>query len=270
MTTNLPLLEVKDLIVHHRSRGRAIEAVDRVSFSVHRGETVGLIGESGSGKSSLARAILGLLAPVSGQICFDGVDVTHRRRSSWTSPPPTVRRRLQMVFQDPLNALNPRSTVGRIIEEPMRVHGIKPARERRRKVTDLLSKVGLPGSARCLYPHQFSGGQRQRINIARALALTPELIVCDEPVSALDLSIQAQVLNLLADLQVEFHLSYLFISHDISVVRHLADRVIVMYLGRIVEEGPVDILWGGARHPYTQTLLAAIPGHARGRFFVGR
>ena len=254
MTT---LLEVDSLAVQHRSGVIPINAVDGVSFGVGRGETVGLVGESGCGKSTLGRTLLGIHRPVGGSIRFDGTDVTHARRSR------ALRRRLQMIFQDPLLSLNPRSTVGRIIAEPMTVHGVGSRAERRQRVTDLLDRVGLPQEAAQRLPHQFSGGQRQRIGIARALALQPDLIVCDEPVSALDLSVQAQILNLLGELQIETGLAYLFISHDLGVVHHVADRVLVMYFGRIVESGPASQVWHTPRHPYTAALLAARPGNSR-------
>jgi peptide/nickel transport system ATP-binding protein len=251
------LLTVDDLSVVHHKSGHAFKAVDGVSLTLARGETLGLIGESGCGKSTLARAIMGLYRPASGRVLFDGEDITprkwRRRRAH------ALSRRLQMIFQDPQQSLNPRTTVGRIVEEPLLVHGVHGREERRARVRSLLEKVGLGREAGERLPHEFSGGQRQRIGIARALALTPELVICDEPVSALDLSVQAQVLNLLNDLQDELKLSYLFISHDLSVVRHMATRVAVMYLGRIVETGPVSLLWTDARHPYTKALIAAAP-----------
>ncbi|HVV27991.1 MAG TPA: oligopeptide/dipeptide ABC transporter ATP-binding protein [Rhizomicrobium sp.] len=253
------LLEVRDLSVVHHKNGHAFRAVDGVSLTLARGETLGLIGESGCGKSSLARAIMGLHRPAAGRILFDGADITARK---WRRRGRAVARRLQMIFQDPQQSLNPRITVGRIVEEPLLVHGMRGRGQRRALVKSLLEKVGLAPDAGERLPHEFSGGQRQRIGIARALALTPDLVICDEPVSALDLSVQAQVLNLLADLQDEFKLSYLFISHDLSVVRHMAGRVVVMYLGRIVETGPAALLWDGGRHPYTRALIAAVPGGA--------
>ncbi|RJF86338.1 ATP-binding cassette domain-containing protein [Oleomonas cavernae] len=262
--TVAPLLEVKDLTVQHRNAGQLFNAVDGVSFTLARGETVGLVGESGCGKTTIARAVMGLYAAQGGQIAFDGADITRRSGLRARRRPLDIARRLQMVFQDPLLSLNPRATVGRILEEPLKVHGIRNRAERRAQVEELLVKVGLPASAAARLPHEFSGGQRQRIGIARALILLPELVVCDEPVSALDLSIQAQVLNLLNDLQIDLKLSYLFISHDLGVVRHMADRVIVMYLGQVVEEGPVDLLWDGARHPYTQALIASVPADPTG------
>jgi peptide/nickel transport system ATP-binding protein len=254
---NSDLLQIDDVSVVHHKNGHAFKAVDGVSLGVGRGETVGLVGESGCGKSTLARTIMGLYPPASGNILFDGEDITkrkwHRRRAL------SVSRRLQMIFQDPQQSLNPRTTVGRIVEEPLMVHGVRGREERRSRVRGLLEKVGLRADASERLPHEFSGGQRQRVGIARALALTPDLVICDEPVSALDLSVQAQVLNLLSDLQDELKLSYLFISHDLAVVRHMASRVVIMYLGRIVESGPAALLWGSARHPYTKALIAAAP-----------
>lgn len=257
------LLEIEDLVVVHQKNGHAFRAVDGVSLRLAPGETLGLIGESGCGKSTLARTIMGLYRAAAGRILFDGKELTGpkwRRRSRTRA----TTRRLQMIFQDPQQSLNPRATVGRIVEEPLLVHGVRGREERRARVRSLLEKVGLRADAGERLPHEFSGGQRQRIGIARALALTPSLVICDEPVSALDLSVQAQVLNLLVDLQDEFKLSYLFISHDLAVVRHMATRVVVMYLGRIVESGPVALLWDRARHPYTKALIAAAPGVARG------
>lgn len=265
MTTGDLLLDVDDLVVHHHSAQGIVKAVDGVSLTVRRGETVAVIGESGCGKSTLARAIMGLYKPVSGQIRFEDEDITSRAHAVFSDRRHPVRRRLQMVFQDPLTSLNPRTTVGKIVEEPLSVHRIGTRAERHSRARELLAKVGLSAEAADRLPHEFSGGQRQRIGIARALALSPDLIVCDEPVSALDLSVQAQVLNLLTDLQAEFGLSYLFISHDLSVVRHVADRVLVMYLGRVVEEGSVDILQGDARHPYTRALVATAPGERQDR-----
>jgi peptide/nickel transport system ATP-binding protein len=256
------LLEIDDLVVVHQKNGHAFRAVDGVSLHLAPGETLGLIGESGCGKSTLARTIMGLYRAAAGRILFDGNELTGprwRRRSRTRA----IARRLQMIFQDPQQSLNPRATVGRIVEEPLLVHGVRGREERRARVRSLLEKVGLRADASERLPHEFSGGQRQRIGIARALALTPSLVICDEPVSALDLSVQAQVLNLLVDLQDEFKLSYLFISHDLAVVRHMASRVVVMYLGRIVESGPVALLWDRARHPYTKALIAAAPGAKR-------
>ena len=232
-----------------------IKAVDGVSFSILRGETVGLVGESGCGKSTLGRTILRLYKPTSGRIVFEGHDITH---SSETDLHP-VRRRMQMVFQDPYASLNPRHSVGRIVGEPLRTHGMASRRDVGRQVAQLLGVVGLPADAANRYPHEFSGGQRQRIGIARALAVSPKLIVCDEPVSALDVSIQAQVINLLEDIQNEQNLSYVFIAHDLGVVRHVSDRIAVMYLGKIVELSPAEELYERPIMPYTEALLSAVP-----------
>ena len=232
----------------------AVAAVDDVSFDIRRGETLGLVGESGCGKSTTGRVLMRLIEPDSGSIHFDGTDLTALGRTGLN----VERKRLQLVFQDSSSAFNPRKRVGWIIAEPMRLAGMS-RQDRRNRVAELLPLVGLRPEYGERFPHQFSGGQRQRIGIARALALQPELIVCDEPVSALDVSIQAQVVNLLKGLQDQFGLTYLFISHDLRVVRHLADRVAVMYLGRIVEIGTTDELYRHPRHPYTQMLLQAVP-----------
>jgi peptide/nickel transport system ATP-binding protein/oligopeptide transport system ATP-binding protein len=232
-----------------------LRAVAGVDLDILRGETLGLVGESGCGKSTLARCVVRLLPLSSGQLLFDGQDITQATPAELKP----IRRRMQMVFQDPYGSLNPRRRVGSIIAEPFRIHGVASGRELQRRVHELMELVGLNPEHYNRFPADFSGGQRQRIGIARALALRPDFIVCDEPVSALDVSIQAQVLNLLADLQRELSLTYLFISHDLSVVRHVSDRVAVMYLGRIVELAAADQLYGGARHPYTQALLAATP-----------
>ncbi len=232
-----------------------IKAVDDVSFTIDRGETLGLVGESGCGKSTLGRAILRLYEPTAGRVIFDGQDITSLKERQLQP----LRRRMQMVFQDPFASLNPRHSVGRIVGEPLRTHGISGRTESAARVRDLLSLVGLPPDAVSRYPHEFSGGQRQRIGVARALALNPELIVCDEPVSALDVSIQAQIINLMEKLQDEFGLTYLFIAHDLAVVRHISDRIAVMYLGKIVEVAPADDLYDNPLHPYTITLLSSIP-----------
>ncbi|MEC5386431.1 oligopeptide/dipeptide ABC transporter ATP-binding protein [Uliginosibacterium sp. H3] len=249
------LLEVKDLEVGYRTQRGHMTAVDKVSFDVKAGETLGLVGESGCGKSSLGKAIMRLLEPQSGSIHLDGVDITHL---SPTKLRPH-RRRFQMVFQDPGGSLDPRQRIGKLIEDPLKFHEVGDKAERHQHVLALMEKVGLHPDVINRLPHEFSGGQRQRIAIARALALDPALIVCDEPVSALDVSLQAQILNLLSDLQRERSMAYLFISHDLSVVQHLADRVAVMYLGQIVEIAPRTELWKRPAHPYTQALIDAVP-----------
>jgi peptide/nickel transport system ATP-binding protein len=232
-----------------------VKAVDGVTLDVKRGETLGLVGESGCGKSTVGRAILRLYKPTAGRIVFDGTDIT--KLSDGQMRP--LRRRMQMVFQDPFASLNPRHSVGRIIAEPMRAHGLSTRSEKGQRVYELLETVGLPRDAATRYPHEFSGGQRQRIGVARALAVNPDLIVADEPVSALDVSIQAQILNLLEALQDQFKLTYLFIAHDLAVVRHTSDRIAVMYLGAIAEVSPADELYDRPLHPYTIALLSAVP-----------
>jgi peptide/nickel transport system ATP-binding protein len=232
-----------------------VKAVDGVSLTIDRGETVGLVGESGCGKSTLGRAILRLYEPTGGRIVFDGTDITGLSERELQP----VRKKMQMVFQDPYASLNPRHSIGRMVGEPMRAHHTGSRREIDSRVRELLGIVGLPADAAGRYPHEFSGGQRQRIGLARALALNPDFIVCDEPVSALDVSIQAQIINLLERLQGEFGLTYLFIAHDLAVVRHISDRIVVMYLGKVVEIAPASDLYENPLHPYTITLLSAIP-----------
>ncbi len=249
------LLEAADLQKHFRTRAGLVRAVDGVSFTLARGETLALVGESGCGKSTTARLVLRLIEPTAGTVRFDGHDVTAMGGGELRR----LRRRMQIVFQDPFASLNPRMTVGATLDEPLRIHGAGDAASRRARVADLLHLVGLAPEHARRFPHEFSGGQRQRIGIARALALEPALVVCDEPVSALDVSVQAQVVNLLEDLQRRLGLSYLFIAHDLAVVKHVATRVAVMYLGRIVELAPRDALFARPLHPYTRALLSAIP-----------
>ena len=250
------VLEVKDLVVHFPARhGPPVRAVDGVSFSIAPSETLGLVGESGCGKSTVSNAIVGLQAPTQGSIRMLGSELAGADRKALRA----MRARVQMVFQDPVTSLNPRMTVGTAVGEPLLVRGIARGRELRERVAGLLEEVGLRSEHAQRYPHQFSGGQRQRIVIARALALRPALLVCDEPVSALDVSVRAQILNLLVELQARLHMSSLFVSHDLAVVRHVCDRVAVMYLGVLVELAPRDALYAEPRHPYTQALLTAVP-----------
>jgi peptide/nickel transport system ATP-binding protein len=232
-----------------------VRAVDDVSFAIRHGETLGLVGESGCGKSTVGRTLLRLYKPTAGKIVFDGRDITSLGEGELRG----LRRRMQMVFQDPFASLNPRHSIGRIIGEPLRVHGLAGRRKAGTRVRELLRTVGLPEDAASRYPHEFSGGQRQRIGLARALAVNPDFVVADEPVSALDVSIQAQIVNLMEELQSEFGLTYLFIAHDLAVVRHISDRIAVMYLGRIVEVSPADELYASPMHPYTISLLSAVP-----------
>ncbi|MEN9724074.1 MAG: hypothetical protein RJB38_2060 [Pseudomonadota bacterium] len=258
-----PLLEVRDLVKRFPVRGGllgkeigAVQAVSGVSFSVARGETLGLVGESGCGKSTLGRCILRLIEPTAGQVFFKGQDITTLSEPEMRR----LRRQMQIIFQDPYASLNPRMTVEEILSEPIEVHRLAGNRdEKMSKIYRLLDLCGLRRESLQRYPHEFSGGQRQRICIARALAVEPEFIVCDEPVSALDVSIQAQIINLLQDLQKELKLTYLFIAHDLKVVEHISNRVAVMYLGRIVEVAPAEELYANPRHPYSQALLSAIP-----------
>jgi len=257
-----PLLEVRGLQTWfpirrgllQRIRGH-VKAVDGVDFALGKGETLGLVGESGCGKTTVGRSILRLIEPTGGEVLFEGRDVRRMRAEELR----LLRRRMQIIFQDPGGSLNPRMRVGRIVGEPLEVHGIARGDALRDMVEKLLERCGLWKAAADRYPHEFSGGQRQRIGIARALALNPSLIVCDEPTSALDVSIQSQILNLLKELQAEFGLSYLFISHDMAVIHHICDRVAVMYDGKIVEAGSRDEIIRSPRHPYTQRLLAAVP-----------
>jgi oligopeptide transport system ATP-binding protein len=255
-----PLLEIRDLTVRFHKpgspAGSGAAAVDRVSLSIAPGEALGLVGESGCGKSTLARTLMGLQEAAGGQVLFEGRDLAGGAETARRE----VRRRIQMVFQDPFASLNPRFTVGETLSEPLRVHRILPSADIPGRVRTLLSQVGLPARAADRYPHEFSGGQRQRIAIARALALGPSLLVADEPVSALDVSIQAQILNLIRDIRESLGLSLLFIAHDLSVVRHVTDRICVMYAGRIVEQGPAEAVIDRPLHPYTRALVAAMPG----------
>jgi len=256
LVTQEPLLRVVDVVKHFRAGvAGTVKAVDGVSFDIRPGETVGLVGESGCGKSTLGRLVTQLIPATSGRVIFDGVDLTKLGGEKLRQQ----RKQLQMIFQDPYASLDPRMTVGDIIAEPLVNFGLVSGRQKDARVQELLRVVGLNPYFNNRYPHEFSGGQRQRIGIARALALNPKLIVCDEPVSALDVSIQAQIINLLEDLQREFSLTYIFIAHDLSVVRHISNRVMVMYLGKIVEVSPSEALYHSQEHPYTKALLSSIP-----------
>jgi oligopeptide transport system ATP-binding protein len=250
-----PLLEVEGLTVRFPTPRGVVRAVEDVRFALRRGETLGLVGESGCGKSTVARSIVGLVRPTAGSVRFEGRELVGLAPRDFRP----LRRRLQMVFQDPYASLNPRMTVASIVGEPMQIHGIAAKRDLDARVSELMGLVGLDPSMRRRYPHEFSGGQRQRIGLARALALNPDLVLLDEPVSALDVSVQAQVLNLLEDLKTRLHLTYLLIAHHLAVVRHMSDRVAVMYLGRIVELAPRDEIYARPIHPYTKALLSAIP-----------
>ncbi|MCY9546458.1 ABC transporter ATP-binding protein [Lysinibacillus xylanilyticus] len=262
MTKKEVLLEINHLKAYFPVRRKSmkeekkvIKAVDDISLEIFRGETLGIVGESGSGKSTFGRTILKLVEPTEGEILYNGQPIQQLKGSKLQ----TYRNQMQMIFQDPFASLNPRMRIGTIIEEPMKLQLTLTKEQRKERVKELLQKVGLPEDAMQKFPHEFSGGQRQRIGIARALAIHPEFIIADEPVSALDVSVQSQVLNLMMDLQDEFHLTYLFISHDLSVVKHISDRVAVLYLGRVVEIGAKKELYENPLHPYTKALLSAIP-----------
>ncbi|MBV9424680.1 MAG: dipeptide ABC transporter ATP-binding protein [Solirubrobacterales bacterium] len=263
-TSAEPLVQVRDLVKHFPiSRGivfqrqiGAVKAVDGVSFDIRRGETLGIVGETGCGKSTTARLLVRLLDPTSGTVLLEGEDIAQRKGAGLKA----LHRDMQMIFQDPYSSLNPRKTIGSIIADPFVIHGLhREEGERKKRVQDLMDRVGLNPEHYNRYPHEFSGGQRQRIGVARAIALQPKLLIADEPVSALDVSIQAQVLNLLRELQREMGLTLVFIAHDLSVVRHMCDRVAVMYLGKLVELAPNESLYGFPRHPYTGALLSAVP-----------
>jgi oligopeptide transport system ATP-binding protein len=263
MANGDPLLDVKHLVKHFPIKEgllidrevAAVHAVDDCSLTLHEGETLGLVGESGCGKSTICRAIMQLIRPTSGSVRFQGQELVGRSRKQMQP----LRREMQMIFQDPFASLNPRKRIGQIVGDPLQLHGLASGRELRRNVQELLDRVGLSAEHYNRYPHEFSGGQRQRIGIARALALRPKLIIADEPVSALDVSIQAQIINLLDDLQDEFGLSYIFVAHDLGVVRHVSDRIAVMYLGKIVERSPAAVLYKRPIHPYSVALLSAVP-----------
>lgn len=255
------LLKIDDLKQHFYSskslfkKGYTVHAVDGVSLAINKGETLGIVGESGCGKSTLGRSLLRLYEPTAGSILFEGLNICELSNRDMRS----LRQEMQMVFQDPTESLNPRHSVGMILQEPFVIHNLGTEQQRKQWVADLLIKVGLTPAAAERYPHEFSGGQKQRIGIARAIALKPKLVVCDESVSALDVSVQAQILNLLLDLQQEMNLTLIFIAHDLSVVRHISDNIAVMYLGKIVEYGDAQTIYQHPKHPYTQSLLSAIP-----------
>ena len=257
-----PLLQIKGLKKYFPVKGGVLlrtkaqlKAVDDVSLDIMPGETLGLVGESGCGKSTLGKCVCRLYEPTGGSIHFNGTAITGLRGKSLKP----FRKNIQMIFQDPAESLNSRHSIGNILEEPLLIHGIKDGRERRRRVAKILDTVGLPTDSINRFPFEFSGGQRQRIGIARAISLNPELVVCDEPVSALDVSVQSQILNLMMDLQKEFNLSYLFIAHDLAVVKHISDRIAIMYLGKVVELGPADEIFQNPLHAYTKALISAIP-----------
>ncbi len=261
-TNESPLIEVTGLTKHYPVRAGVIpktvghvHAVDEVSFTLRKGETLGLVGESGCGKSTVGKTLLRLEKPTKGSVRFNGVDITTMKRRELRA----LRRHIQIIFQDPFESLNARHTVGKILSEPFVIHRIGTLAERRERVSELLHRVGLDESAASRFPHEFSGGQRQRIGIARAIALRPQLIVCDEAVSALDVSVQSQIINLLLDLQQEMHLALIFIAHDLAVVKHVSDQIAVMYLGQVVEERTARDIYSSPRHPYTQALISAIP-----------
>ncbi|WP_284037819.1 dipeptide ABC transporter ATP-binding protein [Neobacillus sp. 114] len=256
-----PLISIKDVKKHYpigsglfSKKGKWLKAVDGISLDVHRGETVGLVGESGCGKSTLGRMVVGLLEPTSGEVVFEGNSLLSKGRNKRD-----LGQKIQMVFQDPYSSLNPRMNVANIIAEPLVLHKIGTSSERKKRVDELLEKVGLTSAHGSRYPEEFSGGQRQRIGIARALALNPSLIVCDEPVSALDVSIQAQILNLLKEIQEDMGLSYIFIAHGLQAVKHISDRIVVMYLGKVMEISETDQLFEQPLHPYTEALISAVP-----------